>query len=290
MTRRKLLFLAATAAQPPITTLLFGGDVMLCRAIGRQARERHDPALPFRDLAPRLRAADITFANLESPFSNQGKTVDTGMVFKAEPEMIEGLKTAGIDVVSTANNHARDRGAYGLEYTLKWLSENGIASAGTGPTAALAHQGTVLVRNGLRFGFLAYAQDQANGNYQDLDPRVCDMDIARMQRDVAALRLRADVVTVSMHAGMEYSTRVHPIQTKFAQAAIDAGARIVAGHHPHVVQPWERYREGVVFYSLGNLVFDQSDRPATREGLLAEVVLQGREIARVTVSRTPPPD
>jgi poly-gamma-glutamate capsule biosynthesis protein CapA/YwtB (metallophosphatase superfamily) len=272
MTRRTLLsFLAAAPARE--TRLLFGGDVMLCRYIGHIA--------PFRDLAPVLSAADIAFVNLESPFSDHGKPVETGMVFKAEPAMIEHLKAAGIDIVSTANNHARDRGGYGIEFTLQWLADNCIASVGTAPTSALAHQGTVLVRNSVRFGFLAYAQDQANGNWKDLDDRICDMDIPRMQQDVASMKTRADVVLVSMHAGAEYWQRPHPIQVKFAKAAINAGAKVVVGHHPHVVQPWERYGNGVIFYSLGNLVFDQFERKETQRGLLAEVVFTGAEIARV---------
>ena len=139
----------------------------------------------------------------------------------------------------------------------------------------------MLVRNGVRFGFLAYAQDQANGNWPDLDARICDMDVARMRLDVAAMKGRADAIVVSMHGGVEYWTRVHPWQTRFARAAIEAGARVVVGHHPHVAQPWERYRGGVIFYSLGNLVFDQFDRTATQHGLLAEVIFQGAEMVRV---------
>ncbi len=277
-TRREILKFAALLAAPPETRLLLGGDVMLARIIGHTAREKHDPALPFRDLAPVMSAADIAFLNLESLFCDQGKPSEAGMVFKAEPEMIAGLKAAGIDVVSTANNHARDRGGYGIEYNLRWLAQNGILAAGTGETAAKAHEGVTLVRRGVRFGFLAYAQDQTNGNYKDHDDRICDMEIPQLQRDIAAMKARADVIVVSMHAGLEYWTKVHPIQTKFAKAAIDAGAKVVAGHHPHVVQPWERYGGGVIFYSLGNLVFDQYDRKQTREGLLAEVVFSGTEI------------
>lgn len=280
-TRREILKFAALLAAPPETTLILGGDVMLARIIGHLAREKHDLTLPFRDLAPLMSAADISFLNLESLFCDRGKPSETGMVFKAEPEMIAALKAAGIDVVSTANNHSRDRGDYGLEYNLKWLAQNGILAAGTGETAAKAHEGVVLVRHGVRFGFLAYVQDQTNGNYKDHDDRICDMDIPRLQQDVAAMKARAGVIVVSMHAGLEYWTKVHPIQTKFARAAIDAGAKVVVGHHPHVIQPWERYGSGVIFYSLGNLVFDQFDRKQTREGLLAEVVFAGAEIKDV---------
>src|SRR5580704_8059795 len=95
-------------AAPAETRLLFGGDVMLSRYVGKLARDHHDPAFSLRDLAPVLRKADLAFVNLESPFSDRGHVVDTGMVFKAEPEMVEALVEAGIAIVSTANNHARD--------------------------------------------------------------------------------------------------------------------------------------------------------------------------------------
>ncbi len=272
----------ASAQLAPRTTLLFGGDIMLCRYVGEMARRKQDPTLPFREIAGRMAAADITFANLESPFSDKGRPVFSGMVFKAEPEMVEGLKLAGIDVVSTANNHARDRDGYGIEYTLKLLADNGIATTGTGATEEEAHTGAVLVRNGIRFGFLGYAQDPNNGNHTDVEPRVCAMDIARMRQDVASMRARADFVVVSMHAGVEYWTKPHPLQKDFAKAAVEAGAKIVVGHHPHVVQPWERIGEAVVFYSLGNLVFDQYERKETRRGMVAEVTVVGTGIADVT--------
>ena len=125
----------------PTTRLVFGGDVMLSRYVGILARARRDPASPFRDLAPVLSAADIAFVNLESPFSDRGRPLEKGMVFKAEPEMIAGLELAGVDVVSTANNHARDCGDYGIEFTLGRLEGSGILAAGTGRTEAAAREG-----------------------------------------------------------------------------------------------------------------------------------------------------
>jgi len=275
------------------TRLVFGGDVMLSRFVGRLARARRDPASPLRDLAPMLVAADIAFVNLEAPFSDRGRPVESGMIFKAEPEMIHALELAGIDVVSTANNHARDCSGYGVEFTHEWLTSHGIAVAGSGKSAEAAHSGAIVTRNGVRFGFLAYTYDQSNGNHKDLDERVAILDIACMRRDVAAMLERADVAIVSMHAGIEYSPRPNEQQVAFARAAIDAGARVVVGHHPHVVQPWERYRSGVIFYSLGNLVFDQFQRVETQHGELAEVVFSGRTLTRaatipVDIVRTAP--
>jgi poly-gamma-glutamate capsule biosynthesis protein CapA/YwtB (metallophosphatase superfamily) len=262
------------------TRILFGGDVMLSRFVAKLARARQDPASPLRDLAPFLRAADIAFVNLEAPFSDRGGTVEEGMVFRTAPEMIAALELAGIDIVSTANNHARDCGRHGVEFTLEWLARHGIAVAGSGITPEAAHAGAILERNGLRFGFLAYTFDQSNGNYKDTDDRVALMDVARMQADVASLQRRADVTIVSMHAGIEYAPRQNRQQTEFAHAAIDAGARLVIGHHPHVVQPWERYRDGVIFYSLGNLVFDQFQRIETQRGILAEAIFEGPALVR----------
>lgn len=264
--------------RPKKTRIVLGGDVMLSRYVAQLARAIHDPASPLREIAPVLRSADIAFVNLEAPFSDRGALMEHGMIFKAEPEMIAALQNAGISIVSTANNHARDCASYGVEFTLSWLKQHGIATVGSAATAEAAHAGTVIERNGLRFGFLAYTFDQSNGNHRDVDDRIATMDIPAMQSDVARLLENADVAIVSMHAGTEYRPQPNPQQIEFAHAAIDAGARVVAGHHPHVTQPWERRGKGVIFYSLGNLVFDQFQRAETQRGALAEVVFSGKTL------------
>src|SRR5689334_8307349 len=216
-----------SAPEPARTRIILGGDVMLSRHVGRLARARHDPAFPLRDLAPVLQAADIAFVNLESPFSDRGSVVERGMIFKAEPEMIAALELAGIDVVSTANNHARDQGSHGVEFTLDWLQRHQIAVVRTGSSAEAAHAGVVIERNGMKFGFLAYTYDQSNGNHSDTDDRVAVMDVARMRDDVSRLAVRTDAIIVSMHAGVEYSPKSNAQQVAFARAAIDAGASVV---------------------------------------------------------------
>jgi poly-gamma-glutamate capsule biosynthesis protein CapA/YwtB (metallophosphatase superfamily) len=264
----------------PETRILLGGDVMLSRFVGRLARAQRDPAFPFRDLAPLLSAADIAFVNLEAPFSDRGGPVEAGMVFKSAPDMIAGLELAGIDVVSTANNHARDCGDYGVEFTLDWLARHRIATVGSGRSEEDAHSGAVLTRNGIRFGFLAYTFDQTNGIHTDIDSRIAGIDLATLREDMARIKTHADVVIVSMHAGVEYAPKPNHQQLDFAHAAIDAGARVVVGHHPHVVQPWERIGDSVVFYSLGNLVFDQFQRVETQHGALGEVIFAGKSMIR----------
>jgi gamma-polyglutamate biosynthesis protein CapA len=263
----------------PDIRILCGGDIMLSRYVARLARERRDPTWPLHEIAPLLAGADITFANLESPFSDAGHSLDKGMVFRAEPEMIAALTAAGIDIVSTANNHVRDAGAHGVEFTLDLLARNRILAVGTAASAKQAHQGAILERKGVGFGFLGYTFDQSNGNHKDVDDRIAMLDIGRMKADVASLQQRADVVIVSMHAGVEYQANPNALQQQFARAAIDAGASAVIGHHPHVVQTVELYGNGIIFYSLGNLVFDQFQLKSTQLGWLADLRFHGARLA-----------
>ncbi len=291
-TRRNLLFLpalgllprrtgrsAGLGEPPPGVRILFAGDIMLSRYVGRLAREKKDPAWPLHDVAALLASADLAFANLESPFSDHGKNIEKGMVFRAEPEMIAALTSAGIDIVSTANNHARDCGGHGIDFTLDLLAKNGIQSVGTGTSRELAHQGTIIARKGVGFGFLGYTFDQSNGNHSDRDDRIAMLDAEEMTADVERLIERCDVVIVSMHAGSEYQANPNAQQQRFARAAIEAGASLVVGHHPHVTQPVEVYLNGLIFYSLGNLVFDQFQRKDTQQGWIADVRFNGPRIA-----------
>jgi poly-gamma-glutamate synthesis protein (capsule biosynthesis protein) len=258
--------------------LIFAGDVMFSRAVRREILGKKDSSMPFRKIAPLLQAADLTFVNLESPFSDEGPYHDGGLVFHAAPEMIEGLKLAGVNIASTANNHARDCGPHGVEFTMKWLRSHGIRPIGSAETELAAHDGVVVARNGVRFGFLGYTFDQKNGNWKDIDPRIPLTDPAVVAHDVAELKKRCDVVIVSMHNGIEYQPKPSEAQITFAHAAIDAGAKLVIGHHPHVVQPSEEYHGGMIFYSLGNFVFDQYQREATQHGEVVQVSFLGRNI------------
>lgn len=258
--------------------LLFAGDVMFSRAVRRKILEANDPALPFRKIAPVMAAADIAFVNLETPFSDRGPYYEGGLIFHAAPEMIAGLKLAGVSIASTANNHSRDCGPHGVEFTVAWLRSHGIDPLGTSESEEATHQGVVLVRNGVRFGFLGYTFDQQNGNWRDIDTRIALADPRAVCRDVAAIQKRCDVVIVSMHSGIEYLPKPTKAQIAFAHAAIGAGALLVIGHHPHVVQPEEDYRGGQIYYSLGNLVFDQYQREATQHGEIVEISFLGPKI------------
>ncbi|HEY3937218.1 MAG TPA: CapA family protein [Bryobacteraceae bacterium] len=271
--------LSQSSGPPPaFNRLIFTGDVMLSRAVRRAILAAHDPALPFRKMAPMLAASDIAFVNLESPFSDHGPYHEDGLVFHAAPATIAGLQLARIAIASTANNHARDCGPHGVEFTVAWLRSHGIEPLGSSDSEAATHQGIILTRHGIRFGFLGYTFDQNNGNWKDTDKRIALADPKAVCRDVAELRQRADVVIVSMHHGIEYMPKPSAAQIAFAHAAIDAGASLVIGHHPHVVQRSESYRGGLIFYSLGNFIFDQYQRVATQHGEIVQISFLGRSI------------
>lgn len=263
---------------PPYNRLLFAGDVMFSREVRQQILASHDPAMPFRKIAPLMQGADIAFINLETPFSDAGPYYEHGLIFHAAPEFIAGLRLADIALASTANNHARDCGTEGVTFTVNWLKRHGIQPVGSSLSAEATHRGVILTRKEIRFGFLGYTYDQSNGNWRDIDDRIAIADDKVVRRDVQALRKRCDVVIVSMHNGIEYMAQPSAKQISFAHAAIDAGATLVVGHHPHVIEPVERYRNGEIFYSLGNFVFDQFQRKETQHGEMAEVSFLGTHI------------
>ncbi|HPT26664.1 MAG TPA: CapA family protein [Bryobacteraceae bacterium] len=251
--------------------MVFGGDVMLARWVGAKAAKENDWVRPLRGVSPAFLGADIAMVNLESPFSENGPYDGPGMVFRVRPEMIEALTGAGVNVVSLANNHVRDAGAAGLDYTVQLLEKHRIAVAGVSRDA-------VMERAGAKFRFFAYTYDQRNGNWQSDDTRVPGLLPAKAAADVRAARGRGECVIVSMHAGWEYHTKPNHYQKAFAKAVVEAGAACVVGHHPHVVQPAEEINGVPVFYSLGNLAFDQKD-PGTDRGQLAEVIFEhGRAV------------
>lgn len=281
---RKALFIlvliceSAIAAEPAYNRLIFAGDVMLDRGVRKEILVAHDPALPFRKIAPLLAGSDIAFVNLESPFSDQGRYHNGGLIFHAAPETVAGLELAHIAIASTANNHSRDCGPHGVEFTVAWLRKHGIEALGSSESAKRTHEGIVLERNGVRFGFLGYTYDQQNGNWRDIDERIAVADPKAICRDVTELRKRVDIVIVSMHHGIEYAPKPSRAQIAFAHAAIDAGATLVIGHHPHVIEPEENYHGGLIFYSLGNFVFDQYQREATQHAEVVQISFLGTRI------------
>jgi gamma-polyglutamate biosynthesis protein CapA len=263
----------------PETVLFFAGDVMLSRNVGSKITAAKDPMLPFLNVLDIIQGADISFANLESPFFNIGQRVTQGLVFKAEPEHIEGLKRSGFDLLSTANNHSLDQGQKGLLYTIELLKEHGIVLVGTG---ADCHDGAIIEKNGIKFGFLAYTYAGFNDGGRLMHPLVCDLnDLKQIESDIKSLKERADIVVVSSHMGSEYRRTPREEDSLKARAMIDHGADMIIGHHPHWIQTIEEYDGKWIFYSLGNFVFDQMWSIETREGLALLATFQGKRLSKI---------
>lgn len=255
-------------------TLVATGDILLARYVELKMRNLGDYTYPFQKIGNFLSNADIAFGNLETPFF-PGRNVQTDvMTFRGDLAGVKGLQYAGFDVLSIANNHTMNYQVPGLTTTLQELKKANILASGGGKNVETAHSPVIVDVRGKKIAFLSYIDPNippkihgiTMGNY----PGLARMDTDDVKNDIKNTIGKADAIVVSMHAGIEYSKKPTKFQQEFARAAIDAGASVVIGHHPHVVQPVEYYGNGVIFYSLGNFVFDQFFSPDVQTGLVAK--------------------
>lgn len=255
-------------------TVIFVGDIMLSRAVAQKIKQHNDFNYPFLKISDYLRTADLVFGNLETSLTKGRKIGPEEMVFRAAPEMAFVLRNSGFSVISLANNHTMNFGQAGLIDTMLNLTEVGVAYAGAGRNAFEAYWPTFITKNNLTFAFLAYTDnDVIPGFYLAgaTTTGVAYMDKKKMEKAVKLAKIIADVVVVSMHSGWEYKDEPNQRQMNFARAAIDMGADLVIGHHPHVVQIAEKYKGKYIFYSLGNFIFDQRWWK-TKEGIILKAV------------------
>jgi gamma-polyglutamate biosynthesis protein CapA len=241
--------------------------------------EKDDYDYPFRNAMPILARGDTCFGNLESTLM-KGATVGAKcMKLRADPRFADALHRANFHVVSIANNHIFDYGMNGVYETLNHLKKAGIDAAGIPECLQTGVQCAIYKCKGTSFGFLAYA-DQLFYNPRDKrHPPL--MNTERLKDDITRLRTAADVIIVSMHTGFEYSDYVTAHQRIFAREAIDSGATVVLGHHPHTPQSIERYGNGFIFYSLGNFIFDQLSMFNAATGLVAVLSFYKNAVIKV---------
>ncbi len=265
--------------KPKQTTLFFAGDIQLSRNVGTKIINANNTLLPFANVISPIKSSSLAFANLESPFYDQGPRAAEGLVFKAEPNTIEGLVATGFDVLSTANNHTLDQNLEGLNYTLSWLRLHNITPIGTGKDC---HKGIIKEVDGIKFGFLAYSYAAYNDAGIVPHPMVCSFnDQKTMVADIKTLRPSVDYLIVSAHRGKEYVRDPEPEAVITARALIDAGADLFVGHHPHWIQTMEEYNGKFIFYSLGNFVFDQDWSTDTSEGLTLLITFEDGKLKQV---------
>ncbi len=262
-------------------TIAAVGDIMLGGRTGPYL-EQHGPDYPFRDVLPVLRPADVIAGNLESPISTRGRAVENKkFTLRAGPLAVEALKKAGIRVVTLANNHSMDFGPQALQDTLKTLAENNILFTGAGMDLDDARAPAFLKVKGKTLAFLSYSltfplEFFASGRRPGTAPGYADF----VRADIQKVRPVADLVVVSFHWGAELMIAAKDYQIELGHQAIDEGADLVLGHHPHVLQEIEVYKGRLIAYSLGNFVFgSQSNRTNTSMILLC--TFKGKSLVKV---------
>lgn len=257
---------------PPRFTLAAVGDIMLDRGVGSRIKKNR-PDYPFVHVADLIRNTDLTFGNLESLISESGKkTTGKEITFRASVESVIGLSFAGIDVVSLANNHAVDFGDPALLETMDILAHNGIAYIGAGANFASAHRPARFMINGIKVAFLAYSNEFHKVKAASDEPGIAVIDAEEVKKDILSSRKWADTVIISCHWGWEYSDHPDKETRELAHLAVDAGADLLIGHHPHVIQGVEIYKKSLICYSLGNFVFDQTGNRVKR-GLILNCIV-----------------
>jgi poly-gamma-glutamate capsule biosynthesis protein CapA/YwtB (metallophosphatase superfamily) len=275
-----------TAASQGTYTILFGGDVMLARGVGRAIL--YESFDPFVNVQAVLRDADLAVVNLECVVSDKGyPTYSKPYTFEANPTTLNTLKNAGIDVVSLANNHVGDYGGVAFEDMLERLKAAGLGYFGAGMNSTEAYQARLVSLNGITIALLAFSNiETPYFAASDSQSGLAWLEESRVTLAIQQARQQADVVIVMPHWGMEYTEQLHPEQERLARVMIDAGADLIVGSHPHYVQAVTEYNGKYIFYSLGNFVFDgPGPNAGWYQGILAQVNLvkdaQGVQITQV---------
>jgi poly-gamma-glutamate synthesis protein (capsule biosynthesis protein) len=232
-----------TQQEPRTVTFLAVGDISLSRGIAHTIQTKQDPLYPFRGIEQLLKLTDFNFGNLETPFSssnafNPNKT----MVFNAPKPNVAGLVAYNFAVLNLANNHALDQGLDGVRTTTQVLDQNGLLHTGVGNTLEDAWRSAVIEKNGIKIGFIGASYASINDGGKSTNNYVARIeDVDHLKTTIYKLKTTTDFIVVTMHAGTEYTATPNDAQIKFAHAAVDAGADMVIGAHPHWVQEKELY-------------------------------------------------
>ena len=250
----------------PLTTntkkkirLGFAGDLMLGGETLPYARERGLAlTYPFKDLVPTLRGLDMLLVNLEGPlFEDHAARLPRPFILSNHPAVVDVLKLPRVCVCTLANNHSMDYGADALFKTRKFLDRQGIRHLGAGRTSAEAERELIVEHSGWRIGCLAFTATGPSlvpiiANARHAGCASLENKSALLER-VRRLKKRVDLAIVMLHWGREFYEYPSPSQVRLAHELIDAGADLIAGHHPHAIQPVEHYNGCVIAYSLGHL-------------------------------------
>jgi poly-gamma-glutamate capsule biosynthesis protein CapA/YwtB (metallophosphatase superfamily) len=256
--------------------LVFLGDIMFGWRIGEKIL-KSGSSYPFMNMSKPFSTEGIVIGNLETVVSDASlKAIRLKNDKIISPvACLESLNEAGIFCVSVANNHINDYGREGLVDTLKNLKAHSIAYVGAGESRSEAEQIMSIRKREFSLGVIArtFTCESANASFSDTDPQAAELIRDRLMEQVKAEKAKHDLLTIVLHTGFEYCPYPDYQDVEFFRKLVDQGADIVIGHHPHIIQGVERYKQGLIAYSLGNFLFDNSDEeiPETSTGFMLHV-------------------
>ena len=279
----------AEAAQKPenreTQTIVAVGDIMLSGSAKPFLRKKgYDYSFDDLVLSKLIKNADVAFANLECPVTKKGAAYkDKKFVFRSDPSSIKAIRKAGFNMLSLANNHIMDCGEEGLSSTINYCLKSGMVCSGAGADITQAYKAGILKRKGVTYGLLSYSMTYPEEFWAtSVGAGAAYGEKSAVIEDIQKTRKEADVVIVSFHWGAELAENPKAYQVAMAHLAIDSGADVVFGHHPHVPQPVEIYKGKPVFYSLGNYAFGSYSKK-TPISFAARIVLEKNRILSVRI-------
>lgn len=260
------------------------GDILLDRGIKIITTE-YGKEYPFECIRNTIHQHDLAMFNLESPLSTEEDCFPLRKkhTFRGDPKYAEILKNSGFNIASIANNHTIDCGKTALLETMEYLKQVNIIPSGAGENQEYAQQPSIIVKNGqvvAVFSFLEFLLESTT--YHISQPYPAYSDIYRLCDNIKKVKRYVDNVIISFHWGKENSIKPTSRQIEYAHKLIDAGADLIIGHHPHVLQTVEKYKSKYIFYSLGNFIFDQK-KPIQNESIILSCKLRNGNISEIVL-------
>ncbi|CAM3992718.1 CapA family protein [Cohnella lubricantis] len=249
-------------------TLAFVGDILTASTVGSYM-DKNGVDYPFEYAAASLQAADITAGNLETPITNREDPAENKTyVFRGKPEYLTGIKNAGFDVLSLANNHTLDHGWEGLSDTMDYLDDAELQHMGSGVDAEEAFTPVIIESHGIRVAYIGVTHVVPDGSWKAGENHPGLADTYNTKPAVAAIQSAkelADIIVVMVHWGNEREQQPEQAQFDVGHTFVDAGADLVIGSHPHVLQGFEYYNGKWIAYSLGNFIFTTNGNSVTQQ-------------------------
>lgn len=239
----------------------------------REVIEEKGMAHIFKDVSHILTDGHIVIGNLECALSKSSRYDDIRKDFlRGEPEYANALKGNGFSILSISNNHIFDHGLEAASETKRSLNDVGIDTIGYDTFNHQSRKGKIIEIANTAFGFLSFCLNLGSLHSIVSPPSIEDIEVC-----IKEMRRKVDYVILSLHWGFEYTDMPSPEQVEIAHRFIDSGVDVILGHHPHVLQPIEKYHGGIIAYSLGNFIFNQYYHK-TKASVILKIFFEGENI------------